>query len=483
MDGFLVREQRHWWVLRSCLAYLSRTLDDSRIAQASQVPDAPADMTETLQLQRAYLLACAGVFREGLFPALGNPQTADEIRDPGDDLVDIALRSVHEVVLYAATLLQAHARAMRVRRARPTVTWTACRAVATSPTLPTAPTTPTIVFVGDLSLGDLAGNSPCLVERMPPLYFVSDALLAAMDADGDGALRIANLTCPLVVDAMAADWKRAKPEGATFVNFRCDPAAGLAVLRRLRLDCVCLANNHIFDYGRAGAMATAEALSGAGIAHAGLRAASLALLRLRENVWLHNVFFEDAQRAPDMADQLHWAQPDTARAHVAQLRALLSALPAGACIVLCVYLNQGDGFVALPPSPCRLLLVRALVDCALAVSLRPVVLCYGPHCAGPVEMYRGCAICYSGGDFIGPYPAVFGRSDLTYIARVTVASNAVPASVALTPCRITGCRPLVLRAGDADYDAALALMERQCARFTNTTTTRTHTGLIVRASF
>lgn len=82
-------------------------------------------------------------------------------------------------------------------------------------------------------------------------------------------LRVVNLECPLLPAAAPLDAPRAAgPHGATAAALGVRDAS-CAALRRLRVDAVSLANNHIFDHGVEGAAATIRHLRAAGIAHVG----------------------------------------------------------------------------------------------------------------------------------------------------------------------------------------------------------------------
>lgn len=112
-----------------------------------------------------------------------------------------------------------------------------------------------LAFLGDLMLG--RGVSRLLRDH-PPEWFWGDVLTILRQAEGV----IANLEAPIT--ASAAPWQRS---WKTF-HFRADPAA-IRILECGNIRFVCLANNHILDFGEAGLLDTLRALDAAGIRHAG----------------------------------------------------------------------------------------------------------------------------------------------------------------------------------------------------------------------
>jgi poly-gamma-glutamate synthesis protein (capsule biosynthesis protein) len=113
----------------------------------------------------------------------------------------------------------------------------------------------TLAFLGDLMLGRKV--SMRLRER-PPEWFWGDVLPLLRDCDG----AIANLECPIT--SCSEKWQRSWK----FFHFRADPAA-VGILIDGHVGGVCLANNHMLDFGEAGLADTVRHLDAAGIVHAG----------------------------------------------------------------------------------------------------------------------------------------------------------------------------------------------------------------------
>ncbi len=115
--------------------------------------------------------------------------------------------------------------------------------------------TVTLGLLGDLMLG---GEVSQALPDHPPAWFWGDTLSLLRQADGV----IANLEGPITTnqERWRHDWK--------MFHFRADPDA-VRILQAAGIDCVCLANNHMLDFGTVGLLDTVEALDTAGIRYAG----------------------------------------------------------------------------------------------------------------------------------------------------------------------------------------------------------------------
>jgi poly-gamma-glutamate synthesis protein (capsule biosynthesis protein) len=107
-----------------------------------------------------------------------------------------------------------------------------------------------------LALAERA-NGP-IPRPLPPAYVWGDALAEMTRPDID--LRVINLETSVTT---SEDYWPAKG-----INYRMHPA-NIACLQAARIDCCCLANNHVLDWGYAGLAETIATLDRAGIAHAG----------------------------------------------------------------------------------------------------------------------------------------------------------------------------------------------------------------------
>jgi len=113
----------------------------------------------------------------------------------------------------------------------------------------------TLALLGDLMLGR---NVSQMHRKQPPEWFWGDVLPVLHRCDGV----IANLETPITTSA--DKWRRSWK----FFHFRADPKA-VRILECGNVTCVCLANNHMLDFGEAGLSDTLRHLDAAGIAHAG----------------------------------------------------------------------------------------------------------------------------------------------------------------------------------------------------------------------
>ncbi len=100
-----------------------------------------------------------------------------------------------------------------------------------------------------------SGPIPCPVE---PAYIWGDALAVLDQAATDA--RIVNLETSITTSEEAWPGKG--------IHYRMHPQ-NAGCLAAARIDCCCLANNHVLDWGYAGLLETLRTLNAAGIAHTG----------------------------------------------------------------------------------------------------------------------------------------------------------------------------------------------------------------------
>jgi poly-gamma-glutamate synthesis protein (capsule biosynthesis protein) len=113
-----------------------------------------------------------------------------------------------------------------------------------------------LALAGDAMLGRKVAEA--IRTRGPESLVAEEVVAVAREAD----LFVLNLEC--CVSERGERW----PDPAKPFFFRAPPEA-VAVLRRLGVDCVTLANNHALDYGAEALLDTLAHLEGAGIAHVG----------------------------------------------------------------------------------------------------------------------------------------------------------------------------------------------------------------------
>jgi len=113
----------------------------------------------------------------------------------------------------------------------------------------------TLAFLGDLMLGRKVSRR---LRDHAPEWFWGDVLPILRGCDGV----LGNLESPITTSD--AKWRRSWK----FFHFRADPDA-VRILECANVSCVCLANNHILDFGEPGLVDTLRHLDAAGIGHAG----------------------------------------------------------------------------------------------------------------------------------------------------------------------------------------------------------------------
>lgn len=287
----------------------------------------------------------------------------------------------------------------------------------------------------------------------------------------DVDLCVSNLTTPFVREEDLQQNRRQKPESAYFVNFYIPPSVGAEILHAGRVHCVNMGNNHALDFGDAGVRTTISTLEEAGIQSCGLVGLPRFVRFPDKRTAMLSIFFEDEDRVEEFVSSRmqHYVSPRSWREFIPLFGRELAEedLPKEyQCLVICVYMNVGIGFVYEEPSEAHRFFARALIDTVRSKCpwLCPVVWGCGPHFFGAVEMHKDSVILYGTGDFSGPYPSVFSRTDLSFIYHIKMLGNRIEA-VILFPCKIRGQRSHALQPGDDDFEEALRIFKARCAPF------------------
>jgi len=274
----------------------------------------------------------------------------------------------------------------------------------------------TLVAAGDVLL-DRGVRRRAFVADDPawPLAGVPDILRGA-------DIALANLECPLTV--------RRTPVAKAFA-FRCDPG-GARLLRRAGFDALCLANNHVYDQGRAAILDTIGHLERAGVAAVGagpnhedacrprvieaggLRVALAAFVTLP----LEGIAWAPGKPMPAVADE-----PCVARA-------LRAARELADFVVVTVHWGREfeDG-----PDAGQLLWAEIFRRHGA-----DLILGHHPHVIQPVDELGGKWTFYSLGNFV--FDQDTPPRDLALAARVTLCPGGVR-GVSLVPVEIEDCRP------------------------------------------
>lgn len=158
------------------------------------------------------------------------------------------------------------------------------------------------------------------------------------------------------------------------------------------VDAVCLANNHIFDYGASGLIQTMEALDEQGIRYAGAgmnRAAAEAPLRVTLNGRRISIF-SFAEREFNLSDD-----GETGAALLDPIRMvplLLSERRQAEALIVCVH--GGNEYFPWPRPGFRRI-------CQFLIEMgADAVIGHHPHVPGPYEIYHGRPIFYSLGNLL-----------------------------------------------------------------------------------
>jgi len=195
---------------------------------------------------------------------------------------------------------------------------------------------------------------------------------------------------PIVLGNLEGPFARVAPLEHRNHSYRVDPALASA-LARAGINVVTLANNHLLDCGHAGVLETLQALDEAGVAAVGAgiheRAAHRPVIREASGVRIGILGYYWNRRCAALANR-----PGSAMDPPQALAEDIGALR-GEVDRVVVTFHWG---VPYEPGPSRedQAKARFAVDCDA-----DVVIGHHPHLVQPVELYRGCPIFYSVGNF------------------------------------------------------------------------------------
>jgi poly-gamma-glutamate synthesis protein (capsule biosynthesis protein) len=280
-----------------------------------------------------------------------------------------------------------------------------------------------IGFVGDVLLGAVA--QPLLELHGYAFPFAHTApLLAGCD------LLVGNLEGPITANDVPLD--ASKP-----ARFRAHPRAA-AALREAGFDVLCLANNHILDFGELGLADTQRALSDAGLGGFGAGASASEALagRVVELAGVRIGFLAFMERWPVYAERWRWFAEDghggvAPMAKPALEHALAALRPRVDVLVACFHWG-GDRVAETTRKQRRFGRLAVKLGADLVVG-------HHPHVAQGVELYRGAPILYSLGNFTYGGAARFDAVDPVlrhgWLADVTLAHARV-ARVELLPIAV-----------------------------------------------
>jgi len=297
---------------------------------------------------------------------------------------------------------------------------------APPPPAPPAPTL-TLLLGGDVELARATGRKLLQDASYDPFATLRTALSRA-------DVRFVNLEGPL---SDQGGETMSRTNSLVFTG----PPSGAEALARAGVNVVSTANNHAWDYGRAGLLETIANLDRAGVAHAGTGATLAA-------AWTPAVVQVRGWRVGFVAvtDVFNFGPlvEHEARDHVARAdpqavgRAIVAARAAGADVVIVSH-HGGDEYVDQPLARTRALL-HAYVDAGA-----DLVVGHHPHVLQGVEWYAGKPVFYSLGNALMQMHSAHPWTGFGFFARVTFARDTpAPVKVEACPHRILGLAAIPL---------------------------------------
>jgi len=308
------------------------------------------------------------------------------------------------------------------------------------------------VWLAEASAGDIP-------RSVPPEYIWGDALAAVEAAAPD--LRIINLETSITADGTP------EPKG---INYRMHPDNTSSIVA-FKPDACVLANNHIADWGPEGVTDTLDALSVAGLAHAGAgrnaEEAARPLTLVAEGARLR-LF---AVACPSSGTPEHWAAgqetpgvhflPDASTTSFERLAQQIAAHSTPTDIVmLSIHWGGNWGYDI---SEAHRAFAHALTEHA------GVDLIYGhsSHHPKAIEVHRGRLILYGCGDFLNDYEGIRGhksyRPDLVLGYLLDLDAHGTLMRLEMLPFRLRKFRLNI--ASDEEAEWLRARMDRECGRF------------------
>jgi poly-gamma-glutamate capsule biosynthesis protein CapA/YwtB (metallophosphatase superfamily) len=282
---------------------------------------------------------------------------------------------------------------------------------------------------------DLAVRANGTIPRAAAWDYIWGDALAALDQAGTDA-RVINLETAIT---RSDDFQSDKG-----IHYRMHPG-NIRCLGAARIDCCCLANNHVLDWGHDGLAETLRTLDEAGIAHAGAgcdatHAAAPAMLDLtgkgRVLVFSYGMTSSGipeqwkASRHKPGVNLLEDASDETAR-RIA--RDMTEAARPGDVIVASIHWGGNWGYGV---SEEETRFARRLIDEGVHILHG-----HSSHHVKTVEFHHGRPVLYGCGDFLNDYEGISGyedyRADLALIYLVDIdARQGGLAGLRMLPMRI-----------------------------------------------
>lgn len=247
------------------------------------------------------------------------------------------------------------------------------------------------------------------------------------------------------------------------VNYRMHPS-NVGCLTAARIDCCCLANNHVLDWGYEGLAETLRTLDEAGIAHCGAgrdatQAAAPAVLDVpgKGRVLIFPYGMTSSGIPPEWEATRH--RPgvnmltDISEENARRLaRKMTGSTRHGDVIVASIHWGENWGHDIRPEE-------KHFARCLLEEGVN-VVHGHSSHHVKTIEIHRRRLVLYGCGDFLNDYEGISGheafRSDLALIHLVTIdAREGTLAELRLLPMRIKHFRLNHASKADAEWVGAM----------------------------
>lgn len=319
----------------------------------------------------------------------------------------------------------------------------------------------TLAFLGDLMLG---GDVGAALEEHDPSWLFGDCLDHLRRADAV----IANLESPITTSATR--WRRT----FKFYHFKAPPNA-VKLLQAGNVRAVCLANNHMLDYGERGLMDTLTALRGAAITGvgAGRDLAEASAGRILDIAGAKIGLLAATDGMPEFAATAESAGTHVLEFHAGNLdwiaRSVTDLKRAGASLIV-LSVHWGPNLRRSPNAR-----FRAFARDAIGAGV-DVVHGHSSHVAQGVERQGAGLVLYDTGNFIDDYWKVpFRRTTSTFIWLLDVRAGERP-GLTLVPV-VTKPHPLRLAKG-ARFREMIDHMRALCSRL-GTATAESDDGLVV----
>ncbi|OLC55722.1 MAG: hypothetical protein AUH92_01555 [Acidobacteria bacterium 13_1_40CM_4_69_4] len=249
------------------------------------------------------------------------------------------------------------------------------------------------------SAADLEAHVASLGERRFSLIAVGDIMLGDharkalqggdIDYPFEAVLPLLR-SAPIVLGNLEGPLARRSAKEARNYSYKVHPGLA-AALTRAGINVLTLANNHALDCGRDGVLETLEALAsaGSGVIGAGVnrREAHQPVIRQAGpwRVGLLGYYWNERCAATDDLPGAAMDTPEALKADIGSLRDRVDRVV--------VTFHWGVTYYR-EPSPGNRAKARFAVDCGA-----DVVIGHHPHVVQPFEIYRGCPVFYSVGNF------------------------------------------------------------------------------------